>query len=157
VEQSRLPGQVARGFSLWDIDSQTNLCRLEEARQIRCLQFSPDGRLLAVGDGGGADEQDGTGGAIWLLEWATRKAQPVPVGARPVLSLAFSPNGEMLACGSADQTIALCNVADLSPRQRRFSGQVGQVWSLAFSADGQRLASGSRDTTVKIWNLKGEQ
>jgi WD40 repeat protein/serine/threonine protein kinase len=157
VEQSKLPGQVARGISLWDIDSQTNLCELEEARQIRCLQFSPDGKLLAVGDGGGVNEEEGTGGSIWLWELATRKARHVPVGARPVLSLAFSPNGEMLACGSSDQTIALWNVADLSQRQRRFSGQVGQVWSLAFSADGQRLASGSRDTTVKIWNLKGEQ
>jgi WD40 repeat protein/serine/threonine protein kinase len=157
VEQSRLPGQVARGISIWDVDSQTNLCELQEARQIRCLQFSPDGKILAVGDGGGANEQDGTGGSIWLWDLATKKAQQVSVGPRPVLSLAFSPNGEMIACGSSDQTIGLWNLADLSPRQRRFSGQVGQVWSLAFSADGQRLASGSRDSTVKIWNLKGEQ
>jgi WD40 repeat protein/serine/threonine protein kinase len=158
VDQSPMPGRADKGIKLWNIAEETHLVELSESRQIRCLSFSPDGKILAVGDGGGSNNDSGPsegGSSIWLWDMATYQAQTTAVGALPVLSLAFSANGETLATGSSDQTIKLWDVPTLTPQESYRS--VGAVWALALSPDGQHLASGSRDQAVEILKLKGDE
>ncbi|HEY7429034.1 MAG TPA: hypothetical protein VH682_32685, partial [Gemmataceae bacterium] len=70
-------------------------------------------------------------------------------------TLAFSPDGQMLAWTSAaDTAIRLLEVASGRER-RRLTGHRGQVTALAFAADGRRLLSGCRDTTALVWDLAG--
>ncbi|NEU83322.1 serine/threonine-protein kinase [Nostoc sp. UIC 10630] len=69
-----------------------------------------------------------------------------------VLTVAFSPDGQILATGSDDNTIKLWAVN---------TGQlictlVGHSWSVvavAFTADGETLLSASCDKTVKLWRV----
>ena len=68
-----------------------------------------------------------------------------------VWSVAFRPNGVMLASASWDQTVRLWNV-NTGRHLRTLTGHTNEVLSVAFSADGQTLASGSRDTTIRLWN-----
>jgi hypothetical protein len=69
-----------------------------------------------------------------------------------VNSVAFSPNGTLLATGSDDTTIKLWRVSD-GAFVRTLAGHTSSVNSIAFSPDGTLLVSGSSDRTVRLWRV----
>jgi WD40 repeat protein len=69
-----------------------------------------------------------------------------------VYSVAFSPDGKVLASGSRDKTIKLWEVAT-GKELPSFSGHTNSVSSVAFSPDGKVLASGSEDKRIKLWEV----
>jgi hypothetical protein len=68
-----------------------------------------------------------------------------------VMTVAFSPDGQRLASGSADKTVKIWDSAT-GKELLALKGHASAVTSVAFNPDGQRLASGSQDQTVKIWD-----
>ena len=71
-------------------------------------------------------------------------------------SVAFSPDGAVLAAGSADKTVRLWDVSvPAHPRAlgKPLTGPAQQVDSVAFSPDGRPLAAGSQDHKVWLWNV----
>jgi WD40 repeat protein/energy-coupling factor transporter ATP-binding protein EcfA2 len=74
-----------------------------------------------------------------------------------IKSLAFSPNGQMIVSGSADNTIRLWDINGhpiVDPKSS-FIGHNGYIYSVVFSPDGQIIASASADSTIRLWDLKG--
>ena len=71
-----------------------------------------------------------------------------------VNSVAFSPDGTLLASGSDDRTIRVRNLKQPNDRPIELKGHQDFVFSVAFSPDGTRLASGSQDDTVRVWDLR---
>src|SRR5439155_13397338 len=71
-------------------------------------------------------------------------------------SVAFSPDGKLLAWGSYDDTVKLW---DLAGRRKiaTLEGHQHTVQCVAFSPDGRTLASGSHDNTVKLWNVASRE
>jgi len=72
-----------------------------------------------------------------------------------VRSLAFSPDGTVLAAAVGDEagTIRLYEVPTGLP-VRTLEGHESIVWGIAFSPDGRFLASASRDHTAKVWDWR---
>ena len=68
-----------------------------------------------------------------------------------VNSVAFSPDGSILASGSEDETIRLWNPTT-GEHISTLEGHRYNVNSVAFSPDGSILASGSYDGTIWLWN-----
>jgi WD40 repeat protein len=71
-----------------------------------------------------------------------------------VQSVSFSPDGEILATASYDNTVKLWRsdgslIATLQ-------GHTQPVMSVSFSPDGQMIASGSQDGTVRLWDRNGK-
>ncbi len=69
-----------------------------------------------------------------------------------VYSLAFSPDGKIIASGSSDQTIKFWD-AKTGTLVKALFGHTRKITLLAFSADAKTLVSGSEDDTVKIWDV----
>jgi pimeloyl-ACP methyl ester carboxylesterase len=68
-----------------------------------------------------------------------------------VTGLAFSPDGKVLASGSADNTIKLWSTASWR-EVGTLLGHTGRVEGIAFSPDGKRVASASWDGTIRLWD-----
>ncbi|NJN68249.1 MAG: WD40 repeat domain-containing protein, partial [Chloroflexaceae bacterium] len=69
-----------------------------------------------------------------------------------LLSVAFSPDGQMLATGSQDMAVRMRHVQD-GTLVHTLSGHNLRVIHVAFAPDGQMLASGSTDNTVRLWQV----
>ncbi|MBD2726621.1 hypothetical protein H6G96_09835 [Nostoc sp. FACHB-892] len=109
------------------------------------VAFSPDGKLLALGD---------TNGEIRLYQVSDWKQLLTCKGhANWVVSLAFSPDNTTLASSSTDHTVKLWDIITGQCVQA-LHGHNNEVWSLAFSPDSDTLVSGSDDQTIKLWSVQ---
>ncbi|MBY5285120.1 NACHT domain-containing protein (plasmid) [Aphanizomenon flos-aquae CCAP 1446/1C] len=71
-------------------------------------------------------------------------------------SVAFSPNGKLLATGDTNGEVRLYQVAD-GKQLLICKDHTGWVWPVIFSPNGQVIASGSDDNTIKLWDVNSGQ
>ena len=72
-------------------------------------------------------------------------------------SVAFSPNGKVLAAGGNDGRIILWDLGTRQPIGQPLTGQGSSILSLSFSPDGSMLAAGSSDQNIIVWNVGTRQ
>lgn len=110
---------------------------------IRAIDFHPNGRWLAIGgDAGIAEIRDVATGDL-IREFTGHRES--------IYTLAFSPDGALLATGSFDNTVIISESEN--PQSQRTLSVGGPVYSLAFSADGQTLATGREDGGIQLWEV----
>ncbi len=126
---------------------------IESFGNVLSIAFSPDGKLLAIGD---------TNSEICLWEVKNTKQMLSLKGHESwVWSVSFSPvsgaspeeTGQILASGSQDSTIKLWDVRT-GQCLKTLQGAGYAVRSVEFSPDGKTLASGHADANVRLWDVR---
>ncbi len=104
----------------------------------------------AVPAKGGADYRE----FGWRHLWRTAHDHSFSLSGHQgdVYCVTWSPQGDFIASGGADQTVRLWDVG-AQRISATFMGHTGDVGGVSFSPDGLRLASTSEDGTVRIWNV----
>ena len=167
-----LAGGDAKVIRFWDV--QTGECYQSLSgytSQVWSVAFSPDGRTIAGSDrhmvglwqispevrsqelgvrsqGSGFRSQEPFSHSSIFP--SPHRLQTLQTYNNPVWCVAYSPDGQILASGSADQTVNFWDMPTRSLR-RTLHHHRKSVRAIAFSPDGQLLASGSDDNTVRLW------
>ena len=123
----------------------------EHSGPVYAVAVSPDGKWMASGS------QDKT---VKVVEMQTGRVKWTLSGEEKINSVAFSPDGSLIAAGDGDPfandktgTIRLYSTATGDPFGSPLRGHTDRVWSVCFSSDGKQLTTGSQDKTVRNWDL----
>ncbi len=124
---------------LWDVGTRQQIGILEDDHGgVRSVAFSStDGGLLAS-----------AGWRVKLWDVTTRELIGTLGEPQGFRSVAFSPDGSILASGTQETGTQVWEVATRIP-----ISTLGGDGPVAFSPDGSRLASGFLDGTVRLWEM----
>jgi WD40 repeat protein len=144
---------AAGEFKLWDARGKARDL-LKQQTGVTCVAFSHDGSLLACGSGTwDAKTNRYAAGEVRLWSAEGRPVATLSGHSSSVLSLAFSPAGDLLASSSLDGSV---RVWDVTRRQKAFDlpGQHKAVTAVVISPDGTLLAAAGFDENVTVYDLR---
>ncbi|KAK1437613.1 hypothetical protein QVD17_03407 [Tagetes erecta] len=157
-------GKIAASASIdsfirvFDVQSNNTIATLEAPpSQLWQLQFDPRGSLLAVAGGSSGSVQ------LWdTAEWKLVSTLSIPTlqPSKPnnhfVLSVAWSPTGTQLACGSMDGSISVFDV-QRAKFLHHLQGHTMPVRSLVYSPlDPTLVVSASDDECINMYDAHGK-
>jgi RNA polymerase sigma factor (sigma-70 family) len=127
---------------------------------VHAVVFSPDGKTLAMG-GSSPRAKGGCFLKLWDIQkekliGGTKEANEAEAGGgfpEAVTSLAFSPDGKLLAAGCADGKLRLFD-GRTGELKKVWNDDVASAWWIVFSPNGKTLVSQSSDKTVKVWDVE---
>jgi WD40 repeat protein len=164
-----LPGFSSPTFGVkWSSTGDYLAVSLNNAREVLLYKITGRNRVQQWLTGHGVElacvaahprlERLATSGYTELSTWDLSVSRPSPVAIGPnpgaVTSLAYSPDGSLLAIGSGPILIRDANTGEV---RSRFSGPSPVVYALAFDPAGGRLASGDLAGNVILWDLATSQ
>ena len=102
----------------------------------------------------GSDGEIATGGAdgkVYFLSPGGVRAGEVAAGPKPVISIAISPDGALVAAASIGGSVGVIDrkTRDLA---RTLVGPGLPVWSVAFFPDSRSLLTGGADNIIRRWD-----
>ncbi len=133
--------QVVR---FWDTGFVANIAEFNDINgTVNRLQFSPDGRRLAIGGWWRADILDCQSWVIVATYTGHRRGAP---------ALSFNPRGDVLATGSTDHDLRLWDLPERVRVRRIPARHKDRVVGAWFNRDQTRLLTVGYDRTCVLWD-----
>jgi len=133
------------GVFIYDFNTLKLQKQLDTRSWVSAVEFSPDGKLIAVGD------RDGL-----IRLWETDRWQEIAIysGHRMgILDLAFSPDGTRLASVAMDNTLIQWEIGS-DENTMPISTSVSTVTCVVYSQDGSTIGTGGNDFKINLWGAK---
>jgi WD40 repeat protein len=144
---------------IWDLDGRKPIGRpLHLPPLVRGLAFSPNGSQLAIAFGARSTEGGTAGGdpdGVEVRDVRSGETLATLV-ANEVGSVAFSPDGGLLAGGEIDGNVLLW-ATDGWGRVGAPLVSSGRALSVTFSPDGRTLATSDNEGAVVLWDVASQQ
>jgi WD40 repeat protein len=141
---------------IWDIDRRKLIGPpLRLPRFVLGLAFSPDGSRLAIPFGALDEGGEGAGVEVRDVRTGERLARLPSHG--QVRSVAFSPDGRLLAGGQVGGTALLWATGTWRRAGQPRGLQEAPTLGVAFSPDARTLATSYGDGTVVLWDVESKQ
>ena len=150
-------------IKLWDVKTRNDIATIKaHAKAVSSVMFSPDGSMLASGSGDDTvklwDVETKETVSARFKKFVTRRHIATLRGDKASIeSVAFSPDGTILASGSPEGV----NLWDVETRRNiaTLRGRGGKgpsfVNAVRFSPDGSILAAALSASEVKLWAVSG--
>lgn len=155
-DQTTLLTNGGNGVTIWNTATRSPVCTLPTPSAVNAVAYRPTTARGPATMIAAAGENDTI--YLWLNGTCATKPIEIPTNQfGPTTTMAFSPDGTVLAAGSDDGTILL-ERSDLTDNQGPITlsqpiGHLGPVTSIAFSPNGHTMASGSNDGKIMLWNV----
>ena len=135
-------GVIEQAF--WDIPAKKRIIGFSD-EPFRARAFSPDGVLLALGNGKGE--------IVFFNVASGAETGRFKAHSQEIISLAFSPDGRRLLSGSLDETVKIWDTESggLIRELCRFERRVN---TLGISPDGSTVFAAGLDRTAKLFDLE---
>ena len=144
---------VGGGVRIWDLDQRELVDSPLRLRPfVLGLAFSPDGSQLVIPFGARLDPP----GGIEVID-VHSGATVARLRSGQVRSIAFSPDGSLLAAGRVDGGVHFWATDDWGRVGAPLAPGGGQALSVAFSPDGRTLASSYAEAAVGLWDVESRQ
>jgi WD40 repeat protein len=155
-------GSLDGTVRLWDTSTRALVGSLDVgAAWVWQVAFSPDGTRLAVAadPNGPRDEfNPDREGEVQLWDVASRQRVGVAMtpGKHAVTSVAFSPNGKLIASGSLEERTQLWDAATQERVGKPMDVQDDGAIAMTFSADGTRVVTAGA-AVVRFWDVSDQR
>jgi WD40 repeat protein len=133
---------------LWDANNVSQQAALAgHTARVNALVYSRDGsRLISAG----ADK------TLRIWDVTAKNALTTIQSQSPIRAAAYSPNGQFIAYGAEDGTVALLNAAN-GQTLSTLRGHTAAVNAVAFSPDNSLLVSVGDDGLVVVWSTQSDK
>ncbi|MEU6218186.1 caspase family protein [Streptomyces sp. NPDC047022] len=152
---------------LWDTASTARPTRLPQvtagAADVHAVAFAPKGRTLAVGTAATGRGRGTSRVTLWALDGhgRTGKAPTATLRADSVESLAFNPQGTLLAAGGVLGAMAVWDTTRIDRPAARSVEEFSEdgraaILSISFKPDGKAFLAADATGTVEQWEVSGD-